>query len=160
MKKLSQTLMAATITEKRKTAGMTQQQLADATGINRAVISRIESEDFMPSLAQLETLGEILGFEVTDLFVNNAAEASSEKHAPMNIAVAGTGYVGLSIATLLSQNNHVTAVDIIQEKVDLINNRKSPMTALILDIAVINSLFFFSTTTPYISALSTLPPVA
>ncbi len=127
MKKLSQTLMAATITEKRKTAGMTQQQLADATGINRAVISRIESEDFMPSLAQLETLGEILGFEVTDLFVNNAAEASSEKHAPMNIAVAGTGYVGLSIATLLSQNNHVTAVDIIQEKVDLINNRKSPI---------------------------------
>ena len=44
-----------------------------------------------------------------------------------NIAVAGTGYVGLSIATLLSQHNHVTAVDIIPEKVDLINNRKSPI---------------------------------
>lgn len=44
-----------------------------------------------------------------------------------NIAVAGTGYVGLSIATLLAQHNHVTAVDIIQEKVDLINNRKSPI---------------------------------
>ncbi|MDU3688589.1 MAG: nucleotide sugar dehydrogenase [Anaerococcus hydrogenalis] len=43
------------------------------------------------------------------------------------IAVAGTGYVGLSIATLLSQHNHVTAVDIIKEKVDLINNRKSPI---------------------------------
>ncbi len=45
----------------------------------------------------------------------------------MNIAVAGTGYVGLSIATLLAQNNHVTAVDIIHEKVELINNRKSPI---------------------------------
>lgn len=44
-----------------------------------------------------------------------------------NIAVAGTGYVGLSIATLLSQHNHVTAVDIIPEKVELINNRKSPI---------------------------------
>mgnify|MGYP005976167809 CR=1 FL=1 len=43
------------------------------------------------------------------------------------IAVAGTGYVGLSIATLLSQHHHVTAVDIIPEKVDMINNRKSPI---------------------------------
>ena len=45
----------------------------------------------------------------------------------MNIAVAGTGYVGLSIATLLSQHNHVTAVDVIPEKVDLINHKKSPI---------------------------------
>lgn len=43
------------------------------------------------------------------------------------IAVAGTGYVGLSIATLLSQHHQVTAVDIIPDKVDLINNRKSPI---------------------------------
>ena len=45
----------------------------------------------------------------------------------MNIAVAGTGYVGLSIATLLAQHNTVKAVDIIPEKVDLINNKKSPI---------------------------------
>ena len=45
----------------------------------------------------------------------------------LNIAVAGTGYVGLSIATLLSQSHHVTAVDIVPEKVDLINHRKSPI---------------------------------
>lgn len=44
-----------------------------------------------------------------------------------NIAVAGTGYVGLSLATLLAQHNHVTAVDIIPEKVDMINNKKSPI---------------------------------
>lgn len=46
----------------------------------------------------------------------------------MKIAVAGTGYVGLSMAVLLAQNNEVTAVDIIPEKVDLINNKKSPIS--------------------------------
>lgn len=45
----------------------------------------------------------------------------------MNIAVAGTGYVGLSLATLLSQHNHVMAVDIIPEKGDMVNHRKSPI---------------------------------
>ena len=45
----------------------------------------------------------------------------------MKIAVAGTGYVGLSIATLLSQHHEVMAVDIIPEKVELINQRKSPI---------------------------------
>lgn len=45
----------------------------------------------------------------------------------MKIAVAGTGYVGLSIATLLSQNHQVTAVDVIPDKVDMINRRKSPI---------------------------------
>lgn len=45
----------------------------------------------------------------------------------MTIAVAGTGYVGLSIATLLAQHNHVTAVDIVPEKVEMINRRQSPI---------------------------------
>ncbi|MCR4680053.1 MAG: nucleotide sugar dehydrogenase [Bacteroidales bacterium] len=45
----------------------------------------------------------------------------------MNISVAGTGYVGLSIATLLAQHNHVIAVDIVPERVELVNNKKSPI---------------------------------
>lgn len=45
----------------------------------------------------------------------------------MNIALAGTGYVGLSIATLLAHHNHVTAVDVIPEKVEKINKRISPI---------------------------------
>lgn len=49
------------------------------------------------------------------------------KNRKLNIAVAGTGYVGLSLATLLAQHNHVTAVDIVPEKVEKINNRISPI---------------------------------
>lgn len=82
----------------------------------------------MPSIDQLEKLAEVLDFEIIDLYVDPEKEV--QKKAPAakyNIAVAGTGYVGLSIATLLAQHNHVTAVDIIPEKVDLINNRKSPI---------------------------------
>ena len=45
----------------------------------------------------------------------------------MQIAVAGTGYVGLSIATLLAQHHEVVAVDVIPEKVDLVNRRQSPI---------------------------------
>lgn len=50
-----------------------------------------------------------------------------EGNVKRKIAIAGTGYVGLSLAVLLSQNNEVTAVDLLQEKVDLINKRKSPI---------------------------------
>ena len=45
----------------------------------------------------------------------------------IRVAVAGTGYVGLSIATLLSQHHHVTAVDVIPEKVEKLNNKVSPI---------------------------------
>lgn len=126
MKKLSQSLLADLVATKRKEQNMTQQALADATGINRALISRLEKEDFLPSIPQLEALCETLGFEPDEVFVDNT-NTKLASPAPLNIAVAGTGYVGLSIATLLAQHNHVTAVDIIPEKVDLINNKKSPI---------------------------------
>lgn len=126
MKKLSQSLLADLVATKRKEQNMTQQALADATGINRALISRLEKEDFLPSIPQLEALCEALGFEPDEVFVDNTNNKLTSP-APLNIAVAGTGYVGLSIATLLAQHNHVTAVDIIPEKVDLINNKKSPI---------------------------------
>ena len=128
MKKLSITKMADTIIAKRKEQKLTQAQLAEMTGINRGMISRLESCDYTPSIDQLQSIAEVLNFEVVDLFEDDKAVSSKPVvDKKYNIAVAGTGYVGLSIATLLSQHNHVTAVDIIPEKVDLINNRKSPI---------------------------------
>lgn len=126
MKKLSSVILADLVASKRKEKSMTQQALAEATGINRALISRIEKQDFIPSIPQLEQLGEVLGFEPDSVFADTAHDRLSSP-SPLRIAVAGTGYVGLSIATLLAQHNHVTAVDILPEKVDLINRRKSPI---------------------------------
>lgn len=132
MKKLSKKLLADTITELRKKKAFTQAQVAEATGINRALISRIEQQDFTPSIKQLEELGEALGFEPTDMFIERTDKRAGDAAAlsapsPFSIAVAGTGYVGLSVATLLAQHNHVTAVDILPEKIELINHKKSPI---------------------------------
>lgn len=127
MKKLSMSLLADTVVRQRKEKQITQKQLAELTGINRAMISRLEKMDYQPSIPQLETLGEVLDFEPISMFVEEKEEKTVEAPVSMNIAVAGTGYVGLSIATLLAQHNHVTAVDIIPEKVEMINNRKSPI---------------------------------
>lgn len=127
MKKISLKLLASTVSSQRKAKNITQKQLSELTGINRTMISRLEKEDFLPSIPQLEKLGEVLDFEPISMFVEEKAVKAVSKFSPMNIAVAGTGYVGLSIATLLAQHNHVTAVDIIPEKVEMINNRKSPI---------------------------------
>ena len=127
MKKLSMTLLADTVIRQRKEKQITQKQLAELTGINRAMISRLEKMDYQPSIQQLETLGEVLDFEPISMFLEEKEEKTVEAPVSMNIAVAGTGYVGLSIATLLAQHNHVTAVDIVPEKVEMINNRKSPI---------------------------------
>ena len=127
MKKLSLSLLAKQVVDARKKKSITQQQLADLTGINRAMLSRLESMTYIPTIPQLEKLGEVLEFEPISFFVNESSVDTLIKHSPLNIAVAGTGYVGLSIAILLAQHNHVTAVDIIPEKVDLINHKKSPI---------------------------------
>ena len=62
MKKLSSSRLADTVARLRKQKSMTQAQLGEATGINRALISRIELQDFAPSIEQLEKLGEVLAF--------------------------------------------------------------------------------------------------
>ena len=127
MKKLSISALAETVSTKRKDKSMTQQDLSDATGINRALISRLEQKDFIPSIPQLEKLEEVLGFELEEVFMNSEESHKLSSPSPLNIAVAGTGYVGLSIATLLSQNHEVMAVDIVPEKVEKINKRISPI---------------------------------
>lgn len=130
MKKLSKEKMASVITEQRKNKNLTQAQLSGLTGIHRGMIGRLEKMDYIPSIPQLEKLGEVLDFEPVELFEEEEKPALSSPPAldrSYRIAVAGTGYVGLSIAILLAQHNQVTAVDILPEKVDLINRRKSPI---------------------------------
>ena len=132
MKKLSLEKLAETVRLLQKEKGITQEQLEEATGINRAMIGRLESMDTVPTIGQMQALGETLGFEVVDLFVDDGgAGEKASAHVSLdkryNIAVAGTGYVGLSLATLLAQHNHVVAVDIVPEKVEMINNKKSPI---------------------------------
>ncbi len=119
--------MADTVINKRKEMGLTQAKLAEMTGINRAMISRLEQADYIPSIDQLQAIGEVLDFEIVDLFEEEKIENIIAIDKKYKIAVAGTGYVGMSIATLLSQHNQVRAVDIIPEKVDLINKKISPI---------------------------------
>ena len=174
MKKLSLSLLSDTVVSRRKALKMTQADLAKKTGMNRSMLSKLETQDYTPSIDQLQALGGCLGFEPTELFIDSethliterkentavatntvASEASTTEGtaatgsaetttatssaatttatsaatpgSPYNIAVAGTGYVGLSLAVLLSQHNNVTAVDIIPEKVEKINSFESPI---------------------------------
>ena len=131
MRKLSLSTLAAAVSAGRKNARLTQTKLSEITGINRTLLSRLESGEFTPSVDQLLALSDVLGFKVSDVMENDdarPAEAAAEERLPSyKIAVAGTGYVGLSLAVLLSQHNQVTAVDIVPEKVEKLNNGISPI---------------------------------
>jgi UDPglucose 6-dehydrogenase len=126
MKTLSSELLASKVTTLRKVKKITQIELSKATGINRALISLLENKEFTPSANQLMALASVLGFNINDVFADpdKTKVKDSKKY---KIAVAGTGYVGLSLAVLLAQHNEVTAVDIIKEKVDKLNNGISPI---------------------------------
>ena len=129
MKRIKQELLSKTVRNRREKMNLSQSDLANKTNINRAMISKIENGSYMPSIAQLEDLQEVLDFSLDEIRENdmNSGTKEDRKTEALKIAVAGTGYVGLSIAVLLAQHNHVKAVDIIPEKVDLINQKRSPI---------------------------------
>lgn len=126
MKTLSADLLSSKVIAQRKAKKLTQSELSKETGINRSLISQLENKEFTPSADQLMALASVLDFNINDVFADPAKtkEIVTRKY---KIAVAGTGYVGLSLAVLLAQNNEVTAVDIIKEKVDKLNNGISPI---------------------------------
>ena len=105
--------------------GLSQAALSKKANINRSILSRLETCDYSPSVDQLLSLSATLGFQPTDVIVDDEAEVPEVGRK--KIAVAGTGYVGLSLAVLLSQHNDVTALDIVPAKVEKINNWKSPI---------------------------------
>ena len=126
MKQFSSERLAQMILARRKALGLTQAKLSSRTGINRSVLSRLETRRCTPSIEQLQALARVLEFDPADLFQDTPAQAP----APLpscRIAVAGLGYVGLSLAVLLAQHNQVTAVDIVPEKVDAVNRMVPPI---------------------------------
>ena len=126
MNKLSATLLAQTVETRRKALKLTQLQLSEKAGIHRALLSRIENKSYIPSVDQLLALSDALGFSIEDVFETTGSVAQSPTGS-YRIAVAGTGYVGLSLAVLLAQHNDVTAVDIVPEKVEKLNRFLSPI---------------------------------
>ena len=126
MRTLSPSQLAKTVASRRKAKKLTQQQLAEVTGINRALLSRIEGERFVPSVDQLLALSDALDFDLKEVFTAPEAEPVAAVRR-CRIAVAGTGYVGLSLAVLFAQHNDVTAVDIVPEKVEKLNRFVSPI---------------------------------
>ena len=126
MKKLSLALLSGAVASSRRAKKLSQAQLAAMTGMNRSILSRLETGNYTPSADQLYALSEALGLDIPSLFVDPDAEAATVDR-PYRIAVAGTGYVGLSLAVLLAQHNSVTAVDILPEKVDKLNSYTSPI---------------------------------
>ena len=125
MKHLSLELLSEVVAGRRKILGLSQSALSEKTKINRSILSRLELGDYSPSVDQLLSLSAALGFNVSDVIVDD--EAVVPEVGRKKIAVAGTGYVGLSLAMLLSQHNDVPAVDILEAKVDKINNWQSPI---------------------------------
>lgn len=118
--------LAKDVQDNRKSIKISQSDLSEMTGINRVLIGKLEKGDFVPSIEQYEKLCNALGLNPAAYFQQKKVDMTPISD-PINIAVAGTGYVGLSLAVLLAQHNHVVAVDVIKEKVDLINNKKSPI---------------------------------
>ena len=175
MKTLSLSLLSSTVISRRKAMKLTQANLAKSIGMNRSMLSKLETQGYTPSIDQLQAIAKFLGFDPTELFieqettvfenpthisastgvstqVGTGVGVSTQAHADTSlstpgsttpsaasdnigtdapssfkIAVAGTGYVGLSLAVLLSQHNEVTAVDILPEKVEKLNHYESPI---------------------------------
>ncbi len=126
MKVLSADLLASTVAAKRKEKKITQSDLSKATNINRSLISQLENKEYTPSANQLMALASVLDFKIDSVFAEPKTETKKNSKS-YKVAVAGTGYVGLSLAVLLAQHNDVTAVDIIPEKVEKLNNYIAPI---------------------------------
>ncbi len=127
MQEISLSLLSETVKTSRKKQRISQDELSEKTGINRSLISRLENGDYTPSIDQLLSLGRILDFDIKDMFLSCNPDTTIAIDKSYKIAVAGTGYVGLSLAVLLAQHNDVTVVDIIPDKIEKLKSFESPL---------------------------------
>ena len=129
MKKLSSELLARTVADRRKELKITQADLSEKTGINRSLLSRLESQDYTPSVDQLLSLADALSFDLSTVLADDGSGYVKDyQDIPrMKITVAGVGYVGLSLAVLLAQNHDVTAITTTPAKADKLNKFYSPI---------------------------------
>ena len=95
MKKLSLPLLSDTVISRRKGLKMTQAELASRAGMNRSMLSRLETGEYTPSIVQLQALAEILCFEPTDFFIDSDTQMNHRAMSPIgqaeNGAVDSTG---------------------------------------------------------------------
>ena len=104
--------------ELRISKGLTQLAASKITGIPLRTYKRFETDPSYTSSFKYQQAYQIIK--------ETRFSSSRSKTKSYDIAVAGIGYVGLAVAVLLSQNNNVTITDVIKEKVDLVNKKKSP----------------------------------
>ena len=123
MRELSMDKLKRIVIERREALGFTQEVLAEKSNIHSDIIIRLENDEYVPSISQLNMLAKALKFDISELFEETECKQTRLKN--YRIVVVGTGYVGLSIATLLAQHNHVTCVDVLDERVEKINQRRS-----------------------------------
>ena len=126
MKSFSLKKLAETVLAQRKALHITQQDLAGQTGINRSLLSRLEKQDYIPAPDQMVRLANALSFDPSVAFID-VMDPVTAPATRLNVTVYGAGYVGLSMAVLLSRFHHVTLVDVIPEKVEMVNKRISPI---------------------------------
>ena len=127
MKKLSKALLSDAVRSGRSRLGLSQAELSGKTGINRSILSNLENGQYMPSVEQLEELSSVLGFQIQDLLQDDSVADVIPVEGNYRIAVAGVGYVGLSLAVLLSQHHEIIAVTTTPEKAEHLNQFISPI---------------------------------
>ena len=127
MKKLSKALLSDAVRSGRNRLGLSQAELSRKARINRSILSNLENGQYMPSIEQLEELSSVLGFQIQDLLQDDSAAEVIPIEVSYRIAVAGVGYVGLSLAVLLSQHHEVVAVTTTPEKAERLNHFISPI---------------------------------
>lgn len=126
MRTLSTALLSETICARRSSLGLTASALSEATGIDRRSLAELEGGGRKPTIDQLEALGAALGFDPTEMFAErDDLRMTSDRR--YRIAVAGAGYVGLSLSVLLSQRHDVTTVETVPEKVEMLRHFRSPL---------------------------------